>query len=119
MLGEILNVLHATWNNFLEALTHFLPRLLAMVTILVVGWLIAAIVRFVVRRATRIARITALAERSGVGELLKKADAPSIDRLLGFRNRLSRCEIQFVFLFVHVHLDGSAVLELAGQQVDG
>ncbi|MEA2752765.1 MAG: hypothetical protein QOI41_6908, partial [Myxococcales bacterium] len=54
MFSEILNLLHTAWSNFLELLTHFLPRVLAMVMIIVAGWVFAALGRFVVRRAMRI-----------------------------------------------------------------
>jgi hypothetical protein len=109
MLREILNVLHAAWNNFLEVLTHFLPRLLAMVTIIVAGWIVATIARLVVRRAMRIGRITALADRSGVAELLRKADAPPLDRLLG--------TIVFWLVLLSALLSGMSALGLAGLEL--
>ena len=40
----------------------------------------------------------------------------SFDRLFCFRNHPGGCEGQLVFLFIHIHLYGRAVLELAAKQ---
>ncbi|MDB5214955.1 MAG: conserved rane protein of unknown function, partial [Myxococcaceae bacterium] len=106
MFSEILNLLHTAWSNFLELLTHFLPRVLAMVMIIVAGWVFAALGRFVVRRAMRIGRISTLAERSGLAELLKKAEAPPLDWVVG--------TIVFWLILLAVLLSGLSALGFAG-----
>jgi len=80
---EILTVLTSAWANFLELVARFLPRLLAMLLIVIAGWLAAWVARAIVRRALRIGRISVVVEKSGAAELLRRADAPPLERLVG------------------------------------
>ncbi len=81
-MGEsILQTLRAIWAGYLAALSLALPRLLAMVTLIVAGWLIATAARVLTLRVLRVLRFTRLAERAGAAELLRKAELPPADRL--------------------------------------
>ena len=60
-----------------------LPRLLSMLSVIAVGWLIAAAARTVTARAARLARLSRLAERTGAAEMLRKAELPAAERLAG------------------------------------
>jgi hypothetical protein len=82
MSRDILSVLASTWTKFLELAAQFLPRLLAMLVIVVAGWFFAYVTRAIVRRLLRIKRLAALFEKSGTAELLRRADAPLPDALL-------------------------------------
>jgi hypothetical protein len=82
MLETILEALRQTVTTYLETLKAFLPRILATLSILVAGWLIAAILRFVARRTLVLLRFNALAQRSGMADILKKADLPDADVLV-------------------------------------
>ena len=56
MDGTILEVLNQAWTNYLDTIARFLPRLLAMLSIVVAGWLMAAVLRFVTRRVLGLLR---------------------------------------------------------------
>jgi hypothetical protein len=79
----ILRTLQETWAGYVAALSLALPRLLAMASVLLAGYLIAAAARFVIVRLLRIVRFSRFAERSGTAELLRKAELPPAERLLG------------------------------------
>jgi hypothetical protein len=103
---EILSVLNATWTNFLALLMRFLPRLLAMTAIVVVGWLIAHVTRVVVRRALRLVRVSSLFERSGAMDLLRRAEVPPPERILG--------AVAFWLVWIAFLLSGMHALGFAG-----
>jgi hypothetical protein len=80
MIGDALS---QAWTNFLDGLTIFLPRILAMLSLVVAGWLIAALLAFVTRSVLRLMRFNTLAERSGAAELLEKTELPPADAVAG------------------------------------
>ena len=61
---------------------HFLPRLLEMLILVVVGWLVAYVLKSALRSILRLVRFDKLSEHSGATELLKKAALPSSTELL-------------------------------------
>jgi hypothetical protein len=77
----ILRTLRDTWTGYLDMVLAILPRLLSMVSVLVVGILFAALARFVTARGLRLVRLPRLAERTGTAELLRKAELPPAERL--------------------------------------
>jgi hypothetical protein len=82
MLDAILTTLRETWSGYVGGLRLVVPRLLAMLSVVAVGWLIAAGARVLVGHSFRFMRIGRLAERTGAAELLRKAELPSADRLV-------------------------------------
>jgi hypothetical protein len=82
MAEAILQTLRETWSGYVEALRFVIPRLLAMVSVIAAGWLIAATARAVAARVLGWLRLARLAERTGTAELLRKAELPPADRLL-------------------------------------
>ena len=44
-MDEMLSVLRSSWSNFLELLRRFLPQVLAMLLIVIAGWVIATVAR--------------------------------------------------------------------------
>jgi hypothetical protein len=66
-------------TNFLESVGAFLPRTLVTVSLLVVGWLLAAGLRFVVRTVLARLRFNAACERLGVLGALRAAELPAAD----------------------------------------
>jgi hypothetical protein len=68
--------------NFYESLTLFLPRMVQTISIVIAGWLIAMLLRVVVRFLLRWLRANAGAERVGVAALLRAADLPPADALV-------------------------------------
>jgi hypothetical protein len=81
MAEAILLTLRETWSGYVEGLRLVIPRLLAMLSVVVAGWLIAALARGVVGRGLAWLRVARLAERTGTAELLRKAELPPAERL--------------------------------------
>jgi len=69
--------------NFVDSLAEFLPRLVTTLAIVAAGWLIAMFLRTVVRLLLGWLRFNAGAERVGVAPLLKAADLPPANVLVG------------------------------------
>ena len=82
MLEAILLTLRETWSGYVEGLRLVIPRLLAMLSVVAVGWLIAALARAVTGRVLAWLRVARLAERTGTAELLRKAELPPAERLV-------------------------------------
>lgn len=83
-MGElIVETLAEAWTNYLTTLRAFLPRLLATLSLVVAGWLVAALLGYATRKVLGWVRFDALAERSGTAELLRKAELPPAHRLTG------------------------------------
>jgi hypothetical protein len=68
----MLESLRAALDHFGASLTQFLPRLLAALAVLVIGWLLATAFRGVTRRVLRWLRFDQLIERMGASEMLRK-----------------------------------------------
>jgi hypothetical protein len=81
MAEAILVTLRDTWSGYVEALRLVIPRLLAMLSVVAAGWLIAAVARAVTRQVLAWLRVARLAERTGAAELLRKAELPPAERL--------------------------------------
>lgn len=82
MAQMIANAISQAGTNFVEALAAFLPRVVTTLAIILVGWLIAILMRTVVRVLLGWARINVAAERFGVAPLLRTADLPPADALV-------------------------------------
>jgi hypothetical protein len=81
MAEAILVTLRETWSGYVTGLRLVIPRLLAMLSVVVAGWLIAAVARAVTRKVLGWLRVARLAERTGTAELLRKAELPPAERL--------------------------------------
>ncbi len=81
MAEAILVALRETWSGYVNGLRLVIPRLLVMLSVVVAGWLIAALARAVTRKLLAWLRVGRLAERTGAAELLRKAELPPVDRL--------------------------------------
>jgi hypothetical protein len=106
MLDLIGNALREAWINFTDGLAVFLPRILAMLSLVLVGWLIAAVLGFVVRTVLGWLKFNQLAQRLGAGELLRKTDLPPADALLG--------SVVFWLVWVGFLLSGVGALGMRG-----
>jgi len=87
---------------------HYLPRLIVMLIIAFVGWVIAYLLKVLVRSILRLTRLSKLSENSGATQLLKQAALPSATELLS----------RFVFwvAWVGFILLGVSVLGIVGLQ---
>lgn len=82
MAEAILLTLRETWSGYVEGLRLVIPRLLAMLSVVAAGWVIAALARAVVGRGLGWLRVARLAERTGTAELLRKAELPPAERMV-------------------------------------
>jgi hypothetical protein len=79
----IVDAVNQAGTNFVESLTVFLPRVVTTMTIVVIGWLIAMLLRGIVRLVLGWVRINSAAERLGLAAALKTAGLPHADVLAG------------------------------------
>jgi hypothetical protein len=87
---------------------HYLPRLVVMLIIVFVGWLIAYLLKLLVRSILRLTSFSKLSENAGATRLLHQADLPSATELVS----------RFVFwvAWAGFVLLGVSVLGIAGLQ---
>jgi hypothetical protein len=104
----IANALNEAWLNFAEGFAAFLPRLIAMLAIVLAGWLIAVIVATIVRAILALFRFNALADRTGTTEMLKRAELPAADRLVS--------SMVFWILWIGFLVSGVGSLGLTGME---
>jgi hypothetical protein len=109
MAEMFLEILRDTWTNYASAARAFLPRVLATLSIVLVGWLLALLFGLLTRKVLGWIRLERLSERTGTADLLKKADLPPANRLAG--------TVVFWLVFVGFLLSGLDALGFRG--VDG
>jgi Mechanosensitive ion channel, conserved TM helix len=83
MAQMIADAVGQAWANFLAGLILYLPRVMATLSIVVAGWLIAAVLRLATRWTLRWLRFDAFNERIGVGAILRAADLPAPSTVVG------------------------------------
>jgi len=83
MTQEILTALQTYLVEVGRGFAHFIPRLLTALLMLLVGFLIALVVRAVTRLLFRWLRLHAVMERVGAAELLKRAHLGEPDLVVG------------------------------------
>jgi hypothetical protein len=79
-----------------------------MLAIVAAGWIIAAVVAFVIRWLLVLFRFNALADRTGANEMLKRAELPAADRLAG--------AMVFWILWIGFLVSGVGSLGLTGME---
>lgn len=67
----------------LAALIDRSPSLLLAAVVLLVGWLLARLVRWIITRMSAVGRLEALAERTGVGKVLRRGGMNGLGMLFG------------------------------------
>lgn len=108
MAQMIADTVGQAWANFLQSVTLYLPRVLATLSIVIAGWLIAALLRVLTRWLLRWTRFDALSERMGLAAVLKGADLPPASVLAG--------TVVFWLVFLGFLLSGIDVLGLTALQ---
>ncbi len=69
-------------REIIGSAARFLPRLLEMLIIVVAGWIIAYLLKHILRSVLRLIRFDRISERAGAAQLLNKADLPIPSELL-------------------------------------
>jgi Mechanosensitive ion channel, conserved TM helix len=108
MAEVIVDTLRQAWSNYLDAIARLLPRVLATLSIVVAGWLLAVVLRLVTRRVLGWLKFNALAERIGAADLLKTVDLPPAATLAG--------SVVFWLVFIGFLLSGVDALGFSGVQ---
>jgi len=83
MIQEIADALVQSWNNFAEAFVLFVPRLVAAAIIFAGGFIVALLVRRVTERVLVWLQFDRLTLRSGASEMLRAAEFPTAEVLIG------------------------------------
>ncbi len=69
-------------DEILRSIARFLPRFLEMLGIVIVGWIIAFVLRALIRSVLRITRFDKLSEHTGTAQLLRGAALPAPTEML-------------------------------------
>ena len=104
----ILNELTQAFQQMARDIAHYLPRLIVMLIIVLIGWVIAYLLKLVARSLLRLTKFSKLSENAGATQLLHQAALPSSTELVS----------RFVFwvAWVGFVLLGVNVLGIAGLQ---
>jgi len=78
IISELSQALHEMARDF----AHFLPRVIVMLILALVGWVIAYVVKVVLRSFLKLVKFDKLSENAGASQLLSKAALPSATEML-------------------------------------
>ena len=78
----IISELTQASQQLVRGFAHYLPRLIVMLIIALVGWLVAYLLKVVVRSILRLTKFSKLSENAGATQLLNQAALPSSTELL-------------------------------------
>src|SRR6201997_5106047 len=108
MRDIIISELTQAFQQMAREIVHYLPRLIVMLIIALVGWVIAYLLKLVARSLLRLTKFSKLSENAGATQLLHQAALPSSTELAS----------RFVFwvAWIGFVLLGVSVLGIAGLQ---
>jgi hypothetical protein len=78
----IITELTQALQELVRGFAHYLPRLIVTLIIAFIGWVIASLLKLLVRSVLRLTRFSKLSENSGATQLLNQAALPSSTELL-------------------------------------
>src|ERR1700730_8587039 len=104
IMGELDHAMEELARSF----GHFLPRLLAMLIIALLGWLVAYGLRVMLRAILRIAKFDRLSDNAGTTQMLNKLALPSSSELL---SRVVFWVVWFGFILLGVQVLGIVGLQ--------
>lgn len=78
----VFQALDQAGRNFLQAVADLLPRAVLTLSIVLVGWLIASVLRWLTRTVLRRVGFGRLCARQGVTDMLRAAELPEPERLV-------------------------------------
>jgi hypothetical protein len=82
MREMIVTELTQAWEEFARGFAHYLPRLIVMLILALVGWVIAYAVKVVLRSILRLIKFDKLSENAGASQLLNKAALPTATEMV-------------------------------------
>jgi hypothetical protein len=104
IIGELDRAMQDLARNF----EHFVPRLLAMLVIALLGWVVAYVLKVSVRGILRVVKFDKLSDNAGATRLLNKLALPSSSELLS--------RVVFWMVWMGFILLGVQVLGIVGLQ---
>jgi len=104
IIGELTQAVHDLARGF----AHYLPRLIVMLILVLAGWLIAYIVKVILRSILKLIKFDRLSEDAGASQLLNKAALPSATEMVS--------RFAFWVTWVGFILLGVSVLGILGLQ---
>lgn len=78
----IITELTNAFQEIVRTFAHYLPRVIVMLIIAIVGWLIAYLLKLIARSILRLTKFSKLSENSGATQLLNQAALPSSTELV-------------------------------------
>ena len=82
MWQNFITQLARTMNEIVGSLGRFLPRFFEMLIIVIVGWIIAYILKVIMRGVLKVARFDKLSEHTGTTQFLRGAALPTLTELV-------------------------------------
>lgn len=82
MRDMIISELSEALQELIRGIAHFLPRVIVMLIIALAGWVIAYLLKAILRSMLRLVRFDRLSENAGAAQLLNQAALPSSTELL-------------------------------------
>ena len=82
MAEMVFQALDQAGRNFLQAVANLVPRAVLTISIVLVGWLIASVLRWLTRTLLRRLGFGRLCARQGVTDMLRAAELPEPERLV-------------------------------------
>lgn len=104
----VITELTQAFQQMFREIVHYLPRLIVMLVIALIGWVIAYLLKIIVRGLLRLTKFSKLSENAGATELLHQAALPSSTELVS--------RLVFWVAWVGFVLLGVSVLGVAGLQ---
>ena len=78
IIAELAQAMHEAARGF----ARYLPRLIEMLIVVAAGWVIASLLKIIVRSILRLTKFAKLSENAGATQLLKQAALPSSTELV-------------------------------------
>jgi hypothetical protein len=82
MAEMVFQALEQSGRNFVQATLELLPRVVLTISIILVGWLIASVLRYLTRTLLSRLGFGRLSARQGLTDMLRAADLPEPERLV-------------------------------------
>jgi hypothetical protein len=82
MREMIISELTQAMQDLARGFAHYLPRLIVMLILAFLGWLIAYLVKVILRSFLRLIKFDRLSENAGASQLLNKAALPSATEIV-------------------------------------
>jgi hypothetical protein len=82
MQGMIVHAFQQAHDNFTRMLAEFLPHFLLMLVVILIGWIVAYLLKITLRGILRVAKVERMSEETGASRLLRRAELPTMTELL-------------------------------------